>query len=46
MGTSSTPVDLQDEIPRQLVHFAAELGRFALPLCVMVVGMIQYLKRR
>ena len=33
--------DLQGEIPRQLIHFAAELCRFALPLGVMVVGMIQ-----
>jgi hypothetical protein len=38
--------DLQAEIPRQLIHFAAELCRFALPLGVMVVGMIQQLTRR
>lgn len=46
MGTGPTPVDLQDAVPRQLIHFAAELCRFALPLGVMVVGMIQHLKRR
>jgi hypothetical protein len=39
-------VDLQGEIPRQLIHFAAELSRFALPLGVMVVGTIQQLTRR
>jgi hypothetical protein len=33
--------DLEGDIPRQLIHFAAELCRFALPLGVMVVGMIQ-----
>jgi len=32
--------DLDGEIPRQLIHFVAELCRFALPLGVMVVGMI------
>ena len=32
--------DLDAEIPRQLVHFAAVFCRFALPLGVMVVGMI------
>ncbi len=47
VGTSSAPdgVDLQGEIPRQLIHFAAELGRFALPLGVMAVGMIRQLKK-
>jgi hypothetical protein len=44
MGTSSAAaggvVDLEGEIPRQLIHFVAELCRFALPLGVMVVGMI------
>jgi hypothetical protein len=44
MGTyaapsSGTADDL--EIPRQLVHFAAELCRFALPLGVVIVGMIR-----
>jgi hypothetical protein len=29
-----------DEIPRQLIHFVAELCRFALPLGVMLVGLI------
>jgi hypothetical protein len=50
MGTGSAPVsgsaDLQGEIPRQLIHFAAELCRFALPLGVMVIGMIQQRTRR
>lgn len=46
MGTDSTPVDLPDAIPRQLLHFAADLCRFALPLGVMVVGMLQHHKRR
>jgi hypothetical protein len=32
--------DLEGEIPRQLIHFVAELCRFALPLGVMAVGMI------
>jgi hypothetical protein len=32
--------DLEGEIPRQLIHFVAELCRFALPLGVMLVGMI------
>jgi hypothetical protein len=45
MGTSPAPVggtaDLDLEIPRQLVHFAAELCRFALPLGVVIVGMIR-----
>ena len=43
MGTSSTAggaADLEGEIPRQLIHFAADLCRFALPLGVMVVGII------
>jgi hypothetical protein len=44
MGTYAAPVsgtadDL--EIPRQLLHFAAELCRFALPLGVLVVGIIR-----
>ena len=50
MGTSSAPAsgsaDLQGDIPRQLIHFAAELCRFALPLGVMVIGMIQQHTRR
>ena len=45
MGTSGAPVsgtaDLDLDIPRQLIHFAAELCRFALPLGVVVVGMIR-----
>jgi hypothetical protein len=30
--------DLDAQIPRQLIHFFAELGRFALPLAFMVVA--------
>jgi hypothetical protein len=45
MGSSPAPVsvntDLDAEIPRQLIHFAAELCRFALPLGVVVVGMMR-----
>jgi hypothetical protein len=44
MGTSSGAAggiaDPEGEIPRQLIHFVAELCRFALPLGVMVVGAI------
>jgi hypothetical protein len=44
MGTYTAPAsgsadDL--EIPRQLVHFAAELCRFALPLGVIIIGLIR-----
>lgn len=46
MGTGPTPVDLPDAIPRQLLHFAAELCRFALPLGVMIFGILQHHKRR
>lgn len=46
MGTSPTSLNLPDAIPRQLLHFAAELCRFALPLGVMIVGMLQHHKRR
>ena len=38
--------DLPAEIPRQLMHLAAELCRFALPLGVMVIGMIRHQSRR
>jgi len=40
MGTvsSGASADVDVEIPRQLVHFAAELCRFALPLGFMVAG--------
>jgi hypothetical protein len=45
MGTSAAPMngtaDSDLEIPRQLMHFAAELCRFALPLGVVVVGIIR-----
>ena len=43
MGTNAAAgggADLAGEIPRQLIHFVAELCRFALPLGVMLVGMI------
>ena len=50
MGTGSAlasgTADLQGDMPRQLIHFAAELCRFALPLGVMAVGMFQQLTRR
>jgi TctA family transporter len=40
VGTASSGVsaDIDVEIPRQLIHFAAELCRFALPLGFMVAG--------
>jgi hypothetical protein len=42
MATGAAPVtgagDLDADIPRRLIHFAAELCRFALPLAFMVVG--------
>jgi hypothetical protein len=45
MGTNAAAgggtADLEGEIPRELIHFVAELCRFALPLGVMLVGMIQ-----
>jgi hypothetical protein len=45
MGTGSASAggnaDLGIEIPRQLIHFVAELCRFALPLGVMVIGLMQ-----
>jgi hypothetical protein len=42
MGTASSGVsaDLDTEIPRQLIHFAAELCQFALPLGFMVAGVV------
>jgi hypothetical protein len=50
MGTGSAPAggtaDLSLEIPRQLIHFAAELCRFALPLGVMIVGLILARRKR
>ncbi|HEY2530012.1 MAG TPA: hypothetical protein VGJ20_19085 [Xanthobacteraceae bacterium] len=33
--------ELDAEIPRQLIHFAAVLGRFVLPLGVMIVGIMR-----
>jgi hypothetical protein len=45
MATSAAPMsgtaDLDLDIPRQLIHFAAELCRFALPLGVVVIGTIR-----
>ena len=35
---SGVTTDLDAEIPRQIIHFAAELCRFALPLGFMVAG--------
>jgi hypothetical protein len=32
--------NLDAEVPRQLVHFAAVLCRFALPFSIMIVGMM------
>ena len=41
MGTASGPsADLDAEIPRRLIHFAAELCQFALPLGFMVAGVV------
>jgi hypothetical protein len=31
--------DLETEVPRQLIHFAAVLCRFAVPFGIMLVGM-------
>jgi len=41
MATASSGVsaDLDTEIPRQLIHFAAELCQFVLPLGFMVAGV-------
>jgi hypothetical protein len=50
MGTGPGPTggaaDLDAEIPRQLVHFAAELCRFALPLGFMLAGLATPAKTR
>jgi hypothetical protein len=35
-----------EEIPRQLIHFFAGLCRFALPLGVLVVGLLQGRSKR
>ncbi len=42
MGTASSggTADVDAEIPRQLIHFAAELCQFALPLGFMVAGVV------
>lgn len=34
--------NLDAEIPRQLVYFAAVLCRFAVPLAIMIVGMMHW----
>ena len=46
MGTANAAVtaDLDAEIPLQLVHFAAVVCRFALPLGFMVVGFATHSK--
>jgi hypothetical protein len=38
-GSAGGSADLDIEIPRQLIHLAAELCRFALPLGFMVAGL-------
>ena len=38
-GSTGGSADLDVEIPRQIIHFAAELCRFALPLGFMVAGL-------
>jgi len=47
MGTASLGAssDLDHEIPRQIIHFAAELCRFALPLGFMVAGFANHSKK-
>jgi hypothetical protein len=48
MGTATAPfsADLDGEIPRQLIHFAAVVCRFALPLGFMVVGFATHAKAK
>ena len=48
MGTATAAVsaDLDVEIPRQLIHFAAVVCRFALPLGFMVVGFAIHAKAK
>jgi hypothetical protein len=38
-GSSGASPDVDVEIPRRLIHFAAELCRFALPLGFMLAGL-------
>lgn len=45
-GPGSGAADLDVEIPRQLLHFAAELCRFALPLGFMLAGLATPAKTR
>jgi hypothetical protein len=44
MGTgpsaAQVAAEVDDEIPRQMIHLAAEFFRFVLPLGVMVIGML------
>jgi hypothetical protein len=44
LAAGPTPVaaagDLDAELPRRLVYIAAVLARFAVPLCIMIVGMM------
>ena len=39
-ASAGVTADLNVDIPRQLVHFAAVFCRFALPLGAMVVGLV------
>jgi len=45
-ATAGGSADLEGEIPRQVIHFVAELCRFALPLGVMLVGMFHGRSKR
>jgi hypothetical protein len=38
-GSADVAGDLDADVPRQIMHLAAVLCRFALPLGVMIVGM-------
>jgi hypothetical protein len=47
MATASSGVspDLDAEVPRQLIHLAAELCQFTLPLGFMVAGVVNRAKK-
>jgi hypothetical protein len=45
-ATAAVSADLDVEIPRQLIHFAAVVCRFALPLGFMVVGFATHAKAK
>jgi hypothetical protein len=47
MGTASSGLgsDLDAEVPRQLIHLAAELCQFTLPLGFMVAGVVNRAKK-